>query len=86
MSSHLYGWRQRHGPESARRHRAAVGTLRGFNYSAAMRESSIVWTREELDAYLTNVSATIPGTLMAFGGLSNPADRTAIIDYLATLQ
>lgn len=63
-----------------------IGTLRGFNYSAAMRESSIVWTREELDAYLTNVSAKIPGTLMAFGGLSNPADRAAIIDYLATLQ
>ncbi len=63
-----------------------AGTLSGFNYSAAMRESQIVWTRDELNAYLTNVPAKLPGSLMAFAGLPNPAARAAVIDYLATLQ
>jgi cytochrome c2 len=63
-----------------------AGTLSGFSYSAAMRAAQIVWTREELEAYLTNVARKLPGTTMAFGGVADPADRTAIIDYLETLK
>jgi len=63
-----------------------AGTLPGFSYSPAMRASQIVWSREELDAFLENVAAKIPGNTMAYGGVPARADRTAIIDYLEHLQ
>ena len=63
-----------------------AGTAPNFAYSKAMRESGIQWTPAELDSYLTNVSAKVPGTLMAFPGLPDAADRQAVIEYLASLQ
>jgi len=63
-----------------------AGTAPNFSYSRALRESGIVWTKSELDAFLTNVAAKVPGTLMAFNGLPDANDRQAVVDYLATLQ
>jgi cytochrome c2/mono/diheme cytochrome c family protein len=63
-----------------------AGTAPKFSYSKAMRESGITWTKSELESYLTNAAAKVPGGLMAFNGLPEANDRQAIIDYLATLQ
>lgn len=63
----------------------AAGTAAGFGYSKAMRDSGIVWTKAELESYLTNTGAKVPGTLMAISGLPNPEDRKAVIDYLESL-
>jgi len=60
-----------------------AGSVADFSYSTANRTSGIVWTREELDAYLANPQAVVPGTLMAFPGLKAEPDRKALIDYLA---
>ena len=57
----------------------------GFAYAKPMRESGIVWTKAELEAYLTNTGARVPGTLMAISGLPKPEDRKAVIDYLESL-
>jgi cytochrome c len=62
------------------------GSAEGFAYSQAMREAKITWTEAELDSFLQNVSAKVPGTLMPFNGVADPADRTAIIEYLKTLS
>lgn len=61
-----------------------AGSLPGFNYSAAMKNSGLKWTPAELDAFLTAPRKKVPGTIMAFPGLSDPAKRKQIIDYLAT--
>lgn len=63
-----------------------AGAQGGFAYSSAMRESNIVWSREELDAFLANPAAKVPGTYMPFAGLPNPADRAAIIEYLDRMR
>ncbi|MBL8267617.1 c-type cytochrome [Steroidobacter sp.] len=63
-----------------------AGALSGFAYSAAMRKSELQWTRETLHAYLRNPAATVPGNMMAYGGLSDAADRDLIIDYLEQLK
>ena len=63
-----------------------AGTAAKFTYSKAMRESGITWTPAELDAYLSNVSAKVPGTLMSFNGLPEAKDRRAVIEYLASLK
>jgi cytochrome c2 len=63
-----------------------AGTLPGFAYSAAMKSSTIVWTRETLDDYLTNVQNKVPGTMMTLPGVPDSGDRAAVIAYLETLH
>ncbi len=59
-----------------------AGTLSGFRYSPAMVQSNITWDAATLDKYLTHPSDLIPGTRMTYGGLSQPADRAAVIEFL----
>lgn len=62
------------------------GTAPGFGYSTAMKEAGIVWSEAQLDSFLTDVNAKVPGTLMTYSGVAEPADRQAIIAYLKSLQ
>lgn len=59
-----------------------AGALPGFRYSPAMTGANIVWNDAALDAYLAGPARAIPGTRMAFAGLSNPADRQNVIAYI----
>jgi cytochrome c len=59
-----------------------AGALPGFTYSSAMASQHFVWTEANLDRWLTKPSAMVPGTAMGFAGISNEADRQAIIAYL----
>jgi cytochrome c len=63
-----------------------AGTIEGFRYSEANRNSAIVWSAETLDPYLDNPRRAIPGTTMAYAGLKKPEDRKAMIDYLVSLK
>ena len=63
-----------------------AGSAPGFQYSSAMRDSGIRWTPQELDSFLTDVPAKVPGTLMPINGLPDPADRQAVIRYLKSLK
>jgi cytochrome c2 len=60
----------------------AAGSAPGFNYSAAMKKSGLVWDEATLDRYLTNPHQVVPGTRMAFAGLPDEGQRKALIDYL----
>jgi cytochrome c len=63
-----------------------AGTLAGFRFSPAMVEAGargLVWSRETLDAYVTDPLALVPGTEMVLiPGLRDPHDRADLIDYL----
>jgi cytochrome c len=59
-----------------------AGTIAGFRYSDANRNSGITWSEQELFNYLENPRARIPGTTMAFVGLRNPQQRADVIAYL----
>lgn len=63
-----------------------AGTVSGFRYSRAMKQSGIVWDEKSLDAYLTAPQKAIPGNVMPFSGLKNERDRADLIAYLATLK
>jgi cytochrome c len=54
----------------------------GFNYSAAMKAKGGNWTAEELNTYLTNPKAMVPGTTMSFAGVPRGSERADIITYL----
>jgi len=63
--------------------------MEGFKYSDSMMEmhsKGMTWTYAELDEFLTNPKADIPGTLMAFAGLKKPDERANVIAYLRTLS
>jgi cytochrome c len=62
------------------------GSVEGFRYSAANRNSNITWTDEVLDNYLANPRAVIPGTNMPYIGLKNDTQRNNLIAYLETLK
>lgn len=59
-----------------------AGTIEGFRYSEANKNSGIVWSAETLDPYLNDPRAVIKGTTMAFVGVKKPDERKAIIEYL----
>ena len=61
-----------------------AGTVEGFRYSAANKNSGITWTPETLDEYLKDPKAKVPGTIMAFAGLKKDDERQNVIAFLAT--
>jgi len=60
-----------------------AGTVEGFKYSDAMKNSGLVWDEATLDAYLENPKEHVKGTKMAFAGLKKPEDRANVIAYIA---
>ena len=59
-----------------------AGTVDGFKYSKAMKESGVTWTVENIDAYLTKPKEFMPGNKMVFAGLKKEAQRQDLIAYL----
>ena len=59
-----------------------AGSLEGFKYSKAMRESQLVWDEATLIAYLKAPKKFLKGTKMAFAGLKKEADIENVIAYL----
>ena len=65
-----------------------AGALDRFEYSDAMiaaGRNGLVWTEQNLDAYVIDPQALVPGTAMGPVRLSNPADRTDLISYLKSV-
>lgn len=61
-----------------------AGTVPGYNYSKANKESGAIWTEDKLFRYLEDPQAFIPGTKMAFPGLKVAQERADVIAYLRT--
>jgi cytochrome c len=58
-----------------------AGTQPGYSYSAALKNSGVVWNEETLDKWLTNPQGFISGVKM-FYHLANPQDRADVIEFL----
>lgn len=55
-----------------------------YQYSPAMASSDIVWDAETLDRFIENPDAVVSGNKMRpYGGISDPAIRASIVDYLS---
>jgi cytochrome c2 len=63
-----------------------AGAAEGFAYSKAMSEAGIVWTEDNLNAFLENPQGFMRGNRMGFAGEKNPEYRAAIVAYLKTLK
>jgi cytochrome c len=65
----------------------AKASVAGFGYSAASKaKSSEAWGAEQLDAFLKNPKAYLPGTTMAYGGMPRAELRADVVAYLNSLS
>ena len=60
----------------------AKASAPGFNYSAALKAKGGNWTPEDLDAFLANPKAAVPGTNMSFAGITRGGERADLITFL----
>lgn len=60
----------------------SAGSVSGFDYSPALKESGLVWTPVSLDAWLQDPATFVVGTKMAFTGYRSAEDRRNLIAYL----
>jgi cytochrome c len=59
------------------------GTIEGYNYSAANKNSGITWDEAVFSEYIKDPKAKIPGTKMTYPGLK---DEQRIKDLIAFLK
>ena len=60
-----------------------AGSVQGFAYSSAMKDAGITWDEQNLDRYIENPDAVVPGNRMKpYSGISDPAERAKIIAHL----
>ncbi|WP_299081506.1 c-type cytochrome [uncultured Ruegeria sp.] len=59
-----------------------AGTVDGFKFSSALRESGVTWTAETLTRFLTDPKGTVPDNKMQFPGLKKDEDIENLIAYL----
>jgi cytochrome c len=59
-----------------------AGTQDGYSYSAAMKNSGVVWDDETLAKYLRDPRGSMPGNKMAFPGIRNDEEMANLLAYL----
>ena len=59
-----------------------AGSVKGFQYSQAMRDSHIVWDEKTLNWFLASPMTAIPGTAMGYAGIPDLQERADLIAYL----
>ncbi|HEX8665917.1 MAG TPA: cytochrome c family protein [Beijerinckiaceae bacterium] len=65
---------------------ATKGHVQTYDYSPALKAKGGDWSFEDLDAFIHNPKAFIPGTKMTFTGVPSPDERANILAYLRTLS
>lgn len=78
--------RNRTGPKHCGLIGRKTGTVKGFEYSDAMRRAGVIWTRETLDQFLYSPIDYIRGTNMTIAGVKDNDDRRDFIAYLVAMN
>jgi cytochrome c len=58
------------------------GTVEGYTYSEANKNSGITWSDEAFKDYIKDPRAKIPGTKMVFAGIKNEKEVNDLWAYL----
>jgi cytochrome c len=59
-----------------------AGSVPGFEYSSAMKNSKITWDEKTLDRFLAKPLAMVPGSTMTYDGVPDAIERADLIAYL----
>jgi cytochrome c len=63
-----------------------AGSIEGFNYSTALKDSGITWDDASLHEWVASPKAKVPGTKMVFPGVKDEIDRDDLIAYLESFN
>ncbi len=58
------------------------GTIEGYNYTEANKNSGITWDDKTFAEYIKDPRAKIPGTKMVFAGIKNDGEIASLWAYL----
>ena len=58
------------------------GTIEGYTYTDANKNSGITWDEKTFAEYITDPRAKIPGTKMVFAGIKSENEKAALWAYL----
>jgi cytochrome c len=58
------------------------GSIPGFNYSDANKNSGVTWDEETFAKYIKDPKSAMPGNKMAFAGIKDPADIADLTAFL----
>jgi cytochrome c len=61
-----------------------AGSIEGFNYSDANKDSGVVWDEKSFANYIKDPKTAMPGNKMAFAGIKDEEDIGDLIVYLKT--
>jgi cytochrome c len=59
------------------------GSIEGYSYSDANKNSGITWNKDVFLEYIKDPKAKIPGTKMVFAGIKNEKEASDLWAYLA---
>jgi len=59
------------------------GTVEGYNYTDANKNSGITWDEVTFKEYIKDPKAKIPGTKMAFAGIKNETEIANLWAFIA---
>ena len=59
------------------------GTVEGYSYSEANKNSGITWSKDVFLEYIKEPKAKIPGTKMVFAGIKNEKEANDLWAYIA---
>lgn len=65
---------------------AKAASSKGFTFSPELKAAKLKWNAETLDKWIAGPMTMVPGTMMGFPGLKDPAKRAEIIAYLQQLH
>lgn len=63
-----------------------AGSTADFRYSAAMKGSGLIWTEQNLRAFIRDPQEVVPGTSMRFWGLSDEQQLASLVAWLRTVR
>ena len=63
-----------------------AASLPGFEYSGPLKAAGITWTDDKLQEWVSGPAKMVPGTKMAFPGITSKGQQADVVAYLKTLK
>jgi cytochrome c len=63
-----------------------AATRPGFAYSGPLQKAGVIWTEPNLTKWVANPARMVPGTKMAFGGITSKKQQADVVAYLQGLK
>ena len=62
------------------------GSVEGFSYSDANKNSGITWNKDQFLEYIKDPKAKVPGTKMTFAGIKNENEAQNLWAYISSFD